>query len=305
MPTLLILAAGMGSRYGGLKQLDPVGPSGEVVIDYSMYDALRSGFDHFVFVIRPELEEDFRAQIGSRVEGRARVSYVYQELADLPDGFSVPPGRSKPWGTGHAVLAARPVIDEPFAVVNADDFYGQSSYKQLASFLAKPPSGKVPAYALVGFRLRNTLSDFDSVSRGICRCDEQGLLEQVVEFTSIERNGEGAVQTHPDGRREALSGDEWVSMNMWGFTPSIFEHLARQFNRFLRERGSEPKAEFYLPGVVDDLVAAKRATAQLLPCPVTWFGVTYPEDKPVVAQSIQKLVDAGEYPDRLWTHHGA
>ncbi len=297
-PALVILAAGIGSRYGGLKQVDPVGPGGEIVIDYSIYDALRVGFEKIVFVIRRDIEEAFRATIGQKFEERADVHYVFQELDALPDGFTVPADRTKPWGTGHAVLVARDVIDEPFAVINADDFYGQRAYQLLHDHLAHVEDEST--YALVGFALRNTLSEFGSVARGICTVDPDHYLRSVVELTAIERDGERAISHQPDGTRTILTGDEWVSMNMWGFTPSLMGYLESGFEAFLRNGADNPKAEYFLPAAIDGLIQTNTVRTRVLPTPDSWFGVTYQEDKPHVVRSVQELIAKGVYPQRLW-----
>ena len=297
--TLLVLAAGMGSRYGGLKQMDPVGPGGETLLDYSVYDAVRAGFDRVVFIVRGDMEQDFRAAVGSRIERRVAVEYCRQELEMVPGWFSIPPERRKPWGTGHAVLAARDAIGGNFAAVNADDFYGAGSYRKLAGHLQQEADGRRGDYGMVGFRLRETLSDHGTVARGVCRSC-QGVLEQVVELTRIARSGDGAVHTDPQGRARNLSGDEMVSMNMWGFTPSIFEHLEEAFARFLRERGGEVGAEFMIPTLVNDLVAAGQAKVRVLRSSDSWFGVTYREDRDRVTRQIRDLVGRGSYPAPLW-----
>jgi UTP-glucose-1-phosphate uridylyltransferase len=290
------MAAGMGSRYGGLKQIDPVGPSGETIIDYSIYDALRAGFGKLVFVIRKDIEEPFKETVGARFEKQAPVEYVFQELDKLPAGFVVPQGRTKPWGTTQAVLMAEDVIKEPFAVINADDFYGAESYRVLADHLK---SGSQD-YAMVGFVLRNTLSDFGSVARGVCRVSGSGYLERIEELTNIERDGNGAKNTAPDGKVTPLSGDEPVSMNFWGFTPRIFSQLHEVFDRFLERSGKELKTESYVPAAVGELITLGQASVKVLHSADPWFGVTYREDRPRVVDSIRKLVDAGKYPAKLW-----
>lgn len=297
--TLLVLAAGMGSRYGGLKQIDPVGPGGETLLDYSVYDAVRAGFGRVVFVVRADMEADFRSGVGRRIERQVPVEYCRQELEMVPEGFSIPPERRKPWGTGHAVLAARNAIGGNFAAVNADDFYGSGSYRKLADHLRQESDGRRGDYGMVGFRLRDTLSDHGTVARGVCRSRE-GLLEQVVELTRISRSGAGALHTDLVGRTHPLSGDELVSMNMWGFTPSIFGHLERGFARFLEERGGEEEAEFMIPTLVNGLVAAGRTKVRVLRSSDAWFGVTYREDRDRVRRQIRKLVRGGAYPERLW-----
>ena len=297
--TLLVLAAGMGSRYGGLKQIDPVGPGGETLLDYSVYDAVRAGFDRVVFIVRGDMESDFRSAVGSKIEQQVPVEYCRQELEMVPGWFSIPPERQKPWGTGHAVLAARDAIGGNFAAVNADDFYGAGSYRKLAGHLRQASDSRRGDYGMVGFRLRETLSDHGTVARGVCR-SRHGLLEQVVELTRIARSGDRAVHTDPKGRARNLSGDELVSMNMWGFTPRIFDHLERAFARFLRERGGEDDAEFMIPTLVNDLVAAGQAKVRVLRSSDSWFGVTYREDRDRVRNQIRELVRRGIYPERLW-----
>lgn len=295
-PTLLVMAAGMGSRYGGLKQIDPVGPGGETLMDYSIYDALRAGFGKLVFVIRKDIEEPFRETIGARFDKRIAVEYVFQELDKIPAPFKVPEGRSKPWGTTQAVLMAADTIAEPFAVINADDFYGAESYRVLAGHLT---SGSED-YAMVGFVLRNTLSEFGSVARGVCRVTSDGYLERIEELTNIEHDGEGAKNTAPDGTVTKLSGDEPVSMNFWGFTPRIFAQLDDVFHGFLERSGKELKTESYVPAAVGELLRAGRARVKVLHSGDPWFGVTYREDRPRVVESIAKLIAAGVYPPSLW-----
>ena len=296
-PTLLVLAAGMGSRYGGLKQIDPVGPSGEAILDYSVYDAMRAGFGRVVFLIRHSIEEAFRETVGARYAGQIPVEYAFQELEDLPAGFSVPEGRTKPWGTTQAVLCAAGAIDGPFAVINADDFYGSASYRALADHLQTGTRD----FAMVGFVLRKTLSAFGSVARGVCSVDEAGMLRTVVEHTKIEQAGAGARSIQADGSTVALTGDELVSMNMWGFTPTVFAALRGDFERFLREQGGEQKSECYLPNSVNTLVGAGAARVRVLSSPDAWFGVTYREDRESVVARIGELVKAGAYPERLWS----
>jgi len=296
-PTLLVLAAGMGSRYGGLKQIDPVGPHGETIIDYSIYDAIRAGFGKLVFVIRKDIEQSFREVVGTRFEKRIEVDYVFQELTKLPPGFSVPPGRTKPWGTTHAILMAADAIREPFAAINADDFYGAESYRLLANHLQ---SG-TPDYSMVGFILRNTLSEFGSVARGVCRVNDVGNLTSVVEMMSIVRDGGGAKNTAADGTITALTGDEAVSMNMWGFTPALFDQIRGKFVSFLEASGKGEKTECYIPSTVNDLVKEGKANVKVMRTSSSWFGVTYREDRPQVISSIGALIAKGEYPEKLWT----
>ncbi len=296
-PTLVVLAAGMGSRYGGLKQIDPVGPSGETIIDYSIYDALRAGFGKLVFVIRKDIEQSFREIVGARFEKRVPVEYAFQELDKLPSGFSLPAGRTKPWGTTHAIIMAEQVVKEPFAAINADDFYGASSYRVLSTHLQ---SGTAD-YAMVGFTLRNTLSDFGTVARGICNVDSKGFLTTVTELTKIGRHGNGAKDVSPSGVETILTGDEPVSMNMWGFTPALFPQLNESFLNFMKRSGGEAKSECYIPSTVNELVVAGRAKVNVLRSPDSWFGVTYREDRPTVVASIQRLIAKGDYPAKLWT----
>jgi dTDP-glucose pyrophosphorylase len=299
-PALVVLAAGMGSRYGGLKQIDPVGPHGEVVLDYSVFDACRAGFGSVVFVIRRDLERAFRETVGRRFEDRLEVRYAFQELDALPRGSSVPAGRTKPWGTGHAVLCARPAVQEPFAVINADDFYGADAYRQLATFLTTPPDAGRATYAMVGFELGRTLSAHGTTARGLCVVDAAGCLQSVHELTAIERTVGGARNREPDGSFRALTGIETVSMNCWGFTPGFFDHLAAGFSEFLRSHGTSERTEFYLPFAVNSLIERGAAQVKVLPTDSNWFGVTYREDRPVVVESIRRLIHAGAYPEQLW-----
>ena len=295
-PTLLILAAGMGSRYGGLKQIDPVGPGGETIMDYSVYDAWRAGFRKLVFVIRRDIEAPFRATLGARFEKRLPVEYVFQELDQLPAGFSVPGNRTKPWGTGQAILAAAQVIRGPFAAINADDFYGANSFRLLGEHLGSGCSD----FAMVGFVLQKTLSEFGTVARGVCRTDASGFLRTVTELSKIERNGVGVRHADVQGNIHQLNGVETVSMNMWGFTPALFGHLAEQFTAFLENHGGDEQAEFYIPTVINALIQNQQARCRVLQTPDSWFGVTYREDRPRVIESIRELVARGDYPERLW-----
>lgn len=285
----------MGSRYGGLKQIDPVGANGETIIDYSIFDARRAGFGRVVFVIRHEIEEQFRKMIGGRFENKIPVDYVFQELDELPDGFSVPPNRTKPWGTGHAILMAADMVREPFAAINADDFYGANSFHALAGHLR---SGN-PDFAMVGFVLRNTLSAFGSVARGVCQTSADGFLESVTEMTKIERDGDGARAVGTDGHILPLTGGEMVSMNMWGFNPALFGRLRERFIEFLKDHLSAEKSEFYIPFAVNEMIRAGTARVRVLRTPDSWFGVTYREDRPFVVEGIRKLIARGVYPERL------
>ena len=297
-PTLLILAAGMGSRYGGLKQIDPMGPSGETILDYSVFDALRAGFGRVVFVIRPDFEDAFRDRVIARFAGRIPTAVAFQTLDRLPAGFAPPPGREKPWGTTHAVLCARDVVAEPFAMINADDFYGRDAFAVLARRLAAQGPDST-AYSMVGYTLRNTLSAHGSVTRGVCRTDARGFLADIRELSGVRHTASGVECAGPDGP-VALTGDEPVSMNCWGFTPAIFAQLDHVFRDFLARHGGEPKSECFIPTTVGDLVAAGRATCEVLPTTATWFGATYAEDKAAVQASIAALVAAGDYPASLW-----
>jgi len=304
-PALLVLAAGMGSRYGGLKQIAAMGPNGETLFDYAVFDALRAGFGKIVFVIRQDIEAEFRRTVSRRYEDRVDVRYVHQELDMVPPGFCVPEDRRKPWGTAHATLLAATAIDEPFSVINADDFYGRSPFEIIAGCLGNladsPDEGhSVESYANVGYVLRDTLSDHGTVVRGVCQCDAEGMLQGVVETAGIERVGDGARVTDDDGGVREFTGDEIVSMNFWGFTPSVFAHFETRFAQFLGQHGNDPAAEFFLPTVVDDLIADGLAEVRVLRGGGPWFGVTYPDDAPIVRRSIQGLVDQGEYPSPLW-----
>jgi NDP-sugar pyrophosphorylase family protein len=300
-PTLLILAAGMGSRYGGLKQIDPMGPSGETVLDYSVFDALRSGFGKVVFVIRRDFEHQFRSQVGAKFESRIPVEYAFQALEDLPPGFSVPEGRSKPWGTTHAMLAAESLIHEPCVMINADDFYGRDAFESIARFLKQPaPASDRSQYCMVGFKLKNTLSAHGSVARGVCTADADGNLTSVTEMTKIFQTTSGAENREEGSPVIPLTGEEPVSMNFWGFTPEIFGQLREAFVGFLRREGSELKSECYVPKVVDVLIRSAKARVRVLPTTSRWFGVTYPEDKKSVQENIRALAESGEYPHRLW-----
>ena len=297
--SLLVLAAGMGSRYGGLKQLDPMGPSGETLLDYSVYDAVRTGIRRIVFLIRRDIEAEFRAKVGSRYEGRIAVDYVFQQLDMLPGGFTVPPERQKPWGTAHAVWCARGALDSAFLAINADDFYGLRSYEVVSRFLeaGQPAEAR---FAMAGYRLDRTLSDHGSVARGVCETDSSGRLASIVECTGILREGPAIVQKSPDGSVQEFRGDEPVSMNFWGLTPAVFPMLEEQLKAFLSANSADPKAEFYIPMALGEMVARNQATLDVLPTDGEWFGVTYREDKPVVTRSLARLHASGAYPAPLW-----
>ena len=300
-PTLLVLAAGMGSRYGSLKQLDGLGPSGETIMDYSIYDAIRAGFGKVVFIIRRSFEQDFREKILSKYEGRIPVDVVFQDMDNLPAGFSVPEGREKPWGTNHAVMMAKEVIKEPFAVINADDFYGRSGFAVIADKLRQLAGGH-DKYCMVGYRVGNTLSESGSVARGVCEVDANNFLTGVVERTAIQRNAEGKIAfTDENGKEQILGENTPVSMNMWGFTPDYFVHSDEYFAAFLRANEGNLKAEYFIPLVVNQLVQEKKATCEVLDTPDQWFGVTYAADRPDVVAKINALVAAGEYPQRLFS----
>ncbi len=301
-PTLVVLAAGMGSRYGGLKQVDPVGPSGEAILDYSVFDAIRGGFGKVVFIIRKDFEQEFKEKVGKKYEGLVPVDYCYQDLNDLPPPYTFPEGRTKPWGTAHAVRAARNVVKEPFAVINADDFYGRDSFAKLGSFLSQ--SGEDAAspllhFCMAAYRLDLTLSENGSVARGICDVAADGTLKGVKEMTKLVKAGDMAENQEDPVAPVKVPLDARVSMNCWGFTPQLFAELEDRFVKFLAARGTEMKSEWYIPFVVDELINEGKADCKVLPTDSRWFGVTYREDKPYVVAEIAKLVKAGEYPENL------
>jgi NDP-sugar pyrophosphorylase family protein len=281
--------------------MDPMGPNGETVLDYSVFDAIRAGFQRVVFIIRRDFAEAFQSSVGSRFAGKIQVEYAYQSLDDLPEGFSVPEGRTKPWGTSHAIRAARHLIHGPFAVINADDFYGRDSYHQAAAFLRQPAlDQEIEHYAMVGYDLLNTLSDHGDVNRGICRTDAEGYLTSVEEVVKIQREQDGSIYgNYLDGLRKPVPQDAIVSMNFWAFEASFIERIEEHFLQFLKEHGDKEKSECYIPSVVDELIRSGRATCSVLPTSSSWFGVTYPEDKPHVVANIQDLIAAGEYPSTL------
>ena len=298
-PTLFVLAAGMGSRYGGLKQLDGLGPNGETIMDYSIFDAIRGGFGKLVFVIRKSFEEDFRNKILSKYENHIPCELVFQDLNDLPEGFTCPEGRQKPWGTNHAVLMGKSVIKEPFAVINADDFYGRDSFAVIGKQLSEM-GDKQNEYCMVGYRVGNTVSESGSVARGVCETNEAGYLTGVVERTAIERI-DGDIQfIDENGQKVVLEENVPVSMNMWGFTPDYFVHSEKYFVDFLKENIDKPKSEFFIPLVVNELITKGIATVKVLDTTAKWFGVTYAADRQGVVDKIQALVDAGEYPNKLF-----
>ncbi len=296
-PTLVILAAGMGSRYGGLKQLDEVGPNGEAIIDYSLYDAIRAGFGKVVFVIRHDFEEAFKARFDPKLKERIAVEYVYQALDKLPSGFTLPPERQKPWGTAHALLMADGTASEPFAVINADDFYGKKAYAAMSDFLVS--SSEQAEYAMVGYNVENTLSDHGTVSRGVCATDANGYLTTVVERTKIKGESDGIFYYEEDGRHQ-LSPKSPVSMNFWGLKPNVFRYIKEGFAQFLTDHGHELKSEYFIPLLINDNIVNGNIKTKVIECDSPWFGVTYIEDKPIVKGRIAKLIEEGVYPEVLW-----
>jgi UTP-glucose-1-phosphate uridylyltransferase len=300
-PTLLILAAGMGSRYGGLKQVDPVGPHGEAIIDYSIFDAIRAGFGKVVFVIRESFADAFRESFENKLMGRIQTEYVFQELRSfVPDDITIHPERQKPWGTGHAVLVARDVIGEPFTVINADDFYGPGSYQLTHDYLLRDRPDAKNNYCMVGYHLAKTLSEHGYVSRGVCETDAEGFLKTVVERTHIEKTDHSIITQIDDQHSMELTGNEVVSMNIWGFMPTYFDHLQSYFSKFIRENAHNPKGEFYIPFVVNDLIEKGRIRLKVLESKDLWFGVTYKEDKADAVAQINHLIQEGVYPEKLW-----
>lgn len=303
-PTLVVLAAGMGSRYGGLKQMDPMGPNGETVLDYSVFDAIRAGFDRVIFIIREDFVELFKNKVGAKFSDKIKVEYAFQRLDDLPSGFAPHPDRVKPWGTTHAILAARELIgDSPFAVINADDFYGQDSFLQLSKHFASAQNttSDIAQCSMVGYKLDNTLSEHGNVNRGICSI-ENGLLVTVEEHVEITVEEDGVCRgDNLESQRIPLSTDSIVSMNFWGFPPSILKDLEEHFERFLANHGHELKSECYIPTVIDEMIHSKRAECNVLETSSSWFGVTYPDDKERCVASIKTLVDEGQYPQQLWS----
>lgn len=294
-PTLLVLAAGMGSRYGGLKQMDGVGPNGEIIMDYSIMDAIKAGFGKVVFVIRHSFENEFKSKINAEhFHNQIEVEYVFQELDNLPQGFKVPEGREKPWGTNHAILMAKEVIHEPFAIINADDFYGRDAFMVMADYLKTLVSSK-GKYCMVGYRLENTLSENGTVSRGVCQTNEQGLLIGMTERTSIGRTANGIEYKDSDGSMHPLPADATVSMNLFGFTPDYFVESEKLFVTFLKEHGDELKSEYYIPFAVNTFIDNGYATMRVLKTTAQWFGVTYKEDRPMVVERLKKLHKQGVY----------
>lgn len=298
-PTLLILAAGIGSRYGGLKQMDPIGPSGEAIMDYSIFDAIKAGFGKVVFVIRRDIENDFKEMFLDKLSSFVEVDYVFQELDRLPDGMQVPDQRKKPWGTGHAMLVAEDKIDGPFAVINADDYYGPLSYKIMADFLIHNETENL--FSMVGFQLDKTLSEYGHVARGVCEANKDQFLVSIEERLNITKNSRGIYYLDEKGKENPLTGKETVSMNFWGFHVNVFKYLNQYFRDFMEEFGREPKKEFFIPLAVASLIENKEARFQVLQSGESWFGVTYLEDKPKVVAEIRNRVDSGIYPEKLWS----
>ena len=296
--TLVILAAGMGSRYGGMKQLDRLGPSGETIMEYSIYDALQAGFNKIVFVIRKHFEKEFHEAIVKKINPHVQVQLAYQETEMLPDGFVCPKEREKPWGTGHALWVCKQLVQDPFAVINADDFYGREAFQVIAEHLRSQHPEDMGSYAMVGYHLNRTLSEHGSVSRGICRVDNKGKLKRVTEHTAIEKNEKGQIFSNQS--ESELDENAIVSMNFWGFTPDFFEHLESKLKLFLKENINQTKSEFYIPFVVDDLIGEDMASVKVLSSEAQWFGVTYKEDKEQAVKQLQQKVDAGVYPNKLW-----
>lgn len=297
-PTLIVLAAGMGSRYGKLKQMDGFGPNGETIIDYSIYDAIQAGFGKVVFIVREYFKEEFKASMDPKFGDKIELVYVTQELDKIPGGIDVHPEREKPWGTAHAVWVAKDVVNEPFAVINADDFYGADAYKVLNKYLTEDQTEN---YAVVAYYLRNTLSDHGTVNRGVCYSNEDKFLTKVVECTKIQKEADGVVRyPNEDGTKSELSEDTLVSMNMWAFKPSYFDYVNQQFVDFLKTSGMELKSEFYIPSAVDKLINDGTLNVDVLDTESSWFGVTYQEDKPIVMEKLNVLIDAGAYPEKLY-----
>lgn len=298
-PTLFVLAAGMGSRYGGLKQLDGLGPNGETIMDYSIYDAIRAGFGKVVFVIRHVFEKEFIEKVLSKYEGLIPMEVVFQEVENIPEGFEYNTNREKPWGTNHAVLMGMEVIKEPFAVINSDDFYGAESFHILSDYL-KSIEGKKNDYCMIGYRVENTLSESGVVNRGVCTTDESGFLASIVEREKIERHGGSILYKDEHGVQQEIPEGTHVSMNMWGFTPDYFDYSLAMFKDFLSTNSQSVKAEFYIPTVVNDLIQSEKATVKVLDTPSKWFGVTYADDRTLVVIQINELIKKGVYPSKLW-----
>jgi UTP-glucose-1-phosphate uridylyltransferase len=298
--TLLVLAAGLGTRYGGLKQIDEVGPHGQTLIDYSVYDAVRVGFERIVFVIRHYFENAFREKVSSKFDRFVETVFAYQETDACLDGFALVEGREKPWGTGHAILVSRDVIDGPFAVMNADDYYGVNSLRTILGFVTAEHASS-DDHAMVGYVLKNTLSEYGTVCRGVCECDAETFLRTIVERREIRKTAESASYADEDGTAHALTGDEIVSMNLWGFQPSIFDHLQAQFEQFLKDHGTSANSEFLIPSVVNNLIHTGGGAVKVLRTEDSWFGVTYRQDKAIASRCIRELTDEGLYPEKLWS----
>ena len=302
-PILVIMAAGMGSRYGGLKQIDPIDDEGHIIIDFSLYDAYRAGFRRAVFIIKPEMEKEFREVIGNRMEKIMDISYAFQRLDALPDGYAVPEGRIKPWGTGHAILSCDGIIDAPFAVINSDDYYGREAFKLIYDFLSNVNDNEKYQYSMVGYKLGNTLTDFGSVARGVCEVNEDNMLLSVTEHTRIEKRGDKAEFTEDGGESwTELPMEQTVSMNLWGFTPKMIEELKIRFPEFLESglKTNPLKCEYFLPSVVSELINGDKAEVKVLRSADKWYGVTYKEDKETVVNAIASMKSRGDYPEKLW-----
>lgn len=301
-PTLVIMSAGMGSRFGGLKQIEPIGPNGEIIIDYSIYDAINAGFEKVVFIIKKEIEKDFKESVGNRIAKQIKTEYVFQSIDNLPDGFTVPEGRVKPWGTGHAILSCKGIVNEPFVVINADDYYGKESFKLLYDFLVNSQKDdNKNNFCMAGFIIENTLTENGYVSRGVCKVDENGNLNEIVERTHIEIVDNKTKYTEDGQNYITIEEGSTVSMNCWGFTPYIIDELDKRFPKFLNDNKENiMKAEFFLPFVVDELIKEDKVNVKVLKTPDKWFGVTYKEDKEKVVNAIKKMIEDKKYPEKLW-----
>lgn len=302
-PSLVVMAAGIGSRYGSVKQIDTFGPHGETIIDYSIYDAIQAGFGKVVFIIRKSIEEEFQKTFYNKFADKIKIEYVFQEVEKVPEGINFTPERQKPWGTGHALLMAHEKVNEPFAVINADDFYGQESFRIIASFLSQLSNGDQGDYALIGYQLNKTLSEHGHVSRGVCSVNSNNHLQGVTERTKIYRRNDGNIVylDEQDGEEKVIDDHETVSMNLFGFTPDIFGYLDKYFREFIENKGDDLKSEFYLPFVINQLIKKGKVDVNVLKTPEQWFGVTYPEDKPVARDKIADLIRQGYYPEKLWS----
>jgi len=299
-PTLVILAAGIGSRYGGLKQMDKLGPSGESIIDYSVYDAIKGGFGKIVFVIREDIKSEFTEVFNNKFGDRIKLEYAIQDINNIPDGINFEGERIKPWGTGHAVMVTSDYINEPFGVINADDFYGAGAFHTIAKYLSAIDKNDNSTNCMVGYQIKNTLSDFGYVSRGICEINKEGYLDKVTENLHIERVNEDIISFHEDDSKTILDEDCYVSMNFWGFNSNVFDDFRKYFRKFLENNDNILKSEYFIPLTVSEMINAESARIKVLKCPDKWFGITYKEDKPAAIQKLRDLVDAGEYPENLW-----